>query len=55
MHVARAEWASANAEGDCYKLEEQVKHMGVRREQFTTLVTLCRRALPLVDSTWCVE
>jgi hypothetical protein len=30
----------------------EVKNVGVHRGQFTALVTLCLRALPLAGSTW---
>jgi hypothetical protein len=33
----------------------EVKQVGVRIGQFTALVTLCLRALPLADSTWYVN
>jgi hypothetical protein len=33
----------------------EVKQLGVRRGQFTALVTLCLRALLLADSTWYVN
>jgi hypothetical protein len=60
MHVARAEWASAKAEGGCYLqlargVALEVKHVGVRRGQFTALVTFCLRVLPWADSTWYVD
>jgi hypothetical protein len=33
----------------------ELKQVGVRPGQFTALVTLCLRALPLADSTWYVN